>query len=120
MGGAIWYDDSMKLPNAERAIVEGRKLREYVLNLAHPVGKHHATLFSRLLGIDLDNSHVLKEAILGAARTGDVNREIVTKHGRKYEMRFTMSGPAGDKTVLAVWIIDEGDDRPRLVTCYVE
>jgi len=110
----------MKLPNAEQAVVEDRKLREYVLNPAHPVGKHHATLFSRLLGIDSKNAQVLKEALLTSARTGDVDREIATEHGRKYEMRFTMSGPAGDKTVLAVWITDEGDGRPRLVTCYVE
>ncbi len=73
-----------------------------------------------LLGIDLNNAHILKKAILEAAQVADVDNEIMTGYGRKYEMRFSMSGPSGDKTVLAVWIISEGSDRPRLVTCYVE
>jgi hypothetical protein len=110
----------MKLPNAEQAIVEERKLREYVLNPAHPVGRHHAALFSKLLGIDLGHAGVLKQALLHAARTAEVDQETVTEHGRKCVMRFTMSGTSGDKTVLAVWIIDDGSDQPRLVTCYVE
>jgi Domain of unknown function (DUF6883) len=110
----------MKLPNGEQAIVEDRKLLEYVLNPIHPVGKHHALLFSKLLGIDLGNAHVLKEALLTAALNRPVDAEIVIEEGRKYEMRFTMSGPAGVKTVLAVWIINLGTERPRLVTCYVE
>ncbi len=110
----------MKLPHGERAVVDDRKLREYVLNPAHPVGRHHAVLFSRLLGIDLSNPDRLREALLSAAKQAPVGREVVTEHGRKYETRFTMAGPEGEKTVLAVWILDAGSDRPRLVTCYVE
>lgn len=30
----------MKIPNAERAIVDIRKLRDYCLNPEHDVGKH--------------------------------------------------------------------------------
>ncbi len=110
----------MKLPGADLAIVEDHKLREYVLNPNHPVGRHHAALFSMLLGIDLNNAHLLKKALLEAAKVADVDKEIMTGYGRKYEMRFTMSGPSGDKTVRAVWIVNEGSDRPRLVTCFVE
>lgn len=110
----------MKLPHADQAIVEDRKLQEYVLNPAHPVGKHHAVLFSQLLGIERDNADLLKEALLVAARTVDVDRKVDTAFGRKYEMRFLLTGPAGERMVLAVWIIDAGEERPRLVTCYVE
>lgn len=35
-------------------------------------------------------------------------------------MRVPMTGPRGTKVVLAVWLIETGDDRPRLITCYVE
>ena len=73
----------MKLPNGHRAIVEERKLREYVLNPAHPVGRHHAFLFERLLGIRLSNAGVLREALLTAAAREDVSREVTTPHGHK-------------------------------------
>ena len=35
----------MKIPNAERAIVEIGKLRDYCLNSEHNDGKHKARLF---------------------------------------------------------------------------
>ena len=55
-----------------------------------------------------------------AADTEEVSRQVTTPYGMKYEMRFELSGPGGTKNVLAVWIVPEGGDRPRLVTCYVE
>lgn len=35
----------MKLPNAERAVVDVRKLRNYCLNAEHPRGQHKARVF---------------------------------------------------------------------------
>ena len=77
-------------------------------------------LFDRLLGIHAGNASLLKDALLSAARTEEVTRESESAHGHKYEMRFALKGPAGVKTVRAIWIIDQGFDQPRLVTCYVE
>jgi len=37
----------MKVPNADRAVVDIRKLRDYCLNLLHDEGKHKARLFER-------------------------------------------------------------------------
>ena len=110
----------MKMPHGDQARVEDAKLLEYVLNLLHPVGKHHAVLFERLLGIDRGNAGMLKEALLSAAANEDVTRERVTPYGRKFEIRFSFEGPRGTKRVVSVWIAEEGSDRPRLVTCYVE
>jgi len=110
----------MKLPHGDHAIVEDAKLREYVLNPRHPVGKHHATLFDRLLGIELGNAEILKKALLWAAANEDVTREVATPYGLKFEIRFPLSGPRGEKRVVSVWISEEGSVRPRLVTCYVE
>lgn len=110
----------MKMPHGDQALVEDAKLREYVLNPLHPIGKHHAVLFERLLGIERGNAGILKEALLSAAANEDVTREGVTPYGRKFEIRFSLSGPRGAKRVVSVWIVEEGNDRPRLVTCYVE
>ena len=110
----------MKLPNGHLALVEDAKLREYLLSPTHPVGRHHAALFERLLGIDLTTADVFKEALLSAAANEDVCRAVETAYGRKYEMPFQLRGLIGTRSVRAVWIVDKGRDRPRLVTCYVE
>jgi len=41
----------MKIPNAELAIVDIRKLRDYCLNPTHDEGKHKARLFKMALGM---------------------------------------------------------------------
>jgi len=110
----------MKLPSGHRAVIEDAKLREYILNPAHPVGRHHAVLFERLLGITCENAEVLKNALRLAAAEGEVSQERRTPHGRKYTIRFPMRGPEGLKTVLSIWIVETGSEIPRLVTSYVE
>ena len=110
----------MKLPNGDRALVEDAKLGDYVLNPRHPVGRHHAALFERPLGIQVNNAEVLEDALLSAAVNEPAAREVVTPYGRKCEVRFDLTGPLGRKRVMSVWIVDQGSARPRLVTCYVE
>ncbi|MCH8912557.1 MAG: hypothetical protein IIA33_03205 [Planctomycetes bacterium] len=110
----------MKLPHGDQAIVDDRKLLEYVLNPVHPVGRHHAVLFDRLLGITIKNHLVLREALVQGAREQDVESGRPSEHGRKFNMRLEMSGPKGTKIVVAVWLIEQGTEYPRLVTCYVE
>ena len=110
----------MKLPGGERAIVEDAKLLDYVLNPAHPVGRHHARLFEQLLGIRRENCLVLKRALLDAARERDAEAGQASPYGRKFEMRLPVTGPSGTRTVLAVWLVERHTDRPRLITCFVE
>ena len=102
----------MKLPNGQHAIVEDAKLLDCVLNPAHPVGRHHAVLFQRLLGVTRDRYLVLKNALLEGARIGEVEPGQPSRYGRKYETRRELDGPEGSKAVLAIWLIEAGDDRP--------
>jgi len=108
------------LPNGHEAIVEERKLRDYVLNVGHPVGRHHATLFRELVGIGVSNLELLRTALLRAAESESVTREVRTPHGAKYEIRFECEGQRGTRRVRAVSIINEHETRPRLVTYFVE
>jgi hypothetical protein len=110
----------MKLPNGDRAVVEDAKLLEYALNPHHPVGHAHAELFEKLLGITRTNYAALKDALLRAAGELNVSPGKASPFGRKYEMRVPMTGPRGSKTVMAVWFLETGNERPRLITCYVE
>ena len=110
----------MLLPEGEQAVVEDTKLLDYVLNLEHPVGRHHAMLFETLLGITRQNYEVLKAQLLRAAASVDVNAGKQSAFGQKFEMRFPVDGPLGTRPVLAVWMRDRAQVRPRLITCYVE
>jgi hypothetical protein len=38
----------VNIPNAERAIVEAAKVRDYLLSSTHPVGRFKAPFFARL------------------------------------------------------------------------
>lgn len=110
----------MKPPNGERAVVPDPKLLEYALNPAHPEGRSHAWLFNRLLGIDASNANILRTALLEAAREGDATAGKASPHGRKYEVRFQMTGSRHTYTVLSVWIVPKKESIPRLVTVFIE
>ena len=110
----------MLLPAGEHAVVEDAKLLNYVLNPEHPIGRHHAVLFQRLLGITRGNSDALGEQLLRAAASVEVAPGKPSPFGEKFEMRFPLRGPAGTRPVLAIWMREPGRASPRLITCYVE
>jgi hypothetical protein len=42
-----------------------------------------------------------------------------SEFGTKYEIRATITGPAGRQAVLmTVWMVNAGEQTPRLVTAY--
>ena len=108
----------MKLPNGGVAIVEERKIREYLVSRSHPVGRFKARFFASL-GYGPDNWRVLAAAIRGLATHEDAQLVEENEHGRKYMVQGTLTGPQGRSAeVVSVWIIRVGDDVPRLVTVY--
>ena len=56
----------MKLPNAQNAVVNIAKLRDYSLNPNHPEGKHKARAFREKLRIRRDDAELLRGLILEA------------------------------------------------------
>lgn len=56
----------MKLPNAEAAFIDMKKLRDYTLNPNHIRGKHKARLFASILGLTVENDEELKVILLTA------------------------------------------------------
>lgn len=59
----------MKLPHAERAVVNIAKLRDYSLNPAHDVSKHKARVFLAALGLIAADADWLREQLLLIAIT---------------------------------------------------
>jgi len=109
----------MKLPSGDRADL-GTKIEDYVLNPRHWEGRHKARVFESVLGITLANREVLRQAILSAAENSEDAEPLGNNgHGEVYILRFPLETQRGRAAVLTVWIIRDGEDFPRLVTCYI-
>jgi hypothetical protein len=57
----------MNLPNANRAVVDIAKLRDYCLSPDHPRGRHKARVFAASLGLTANHAEELRDALLEAA-----------------------------------------------------
>jgi hypothetical protein len=108
----------VKIPNAENAFVDIRKLRDYSLNPEHRVGKHKARLFSALLGMSMDDAEELRNILLQVVKTHDAALGSKDKHGQRYRIDFTLTWRGRDATVRSTWTIRSDEDFPRLVTCF--
>ena len=109
----------MELPNADRAEVDLRKLREYCLSPTHPVGKHKAVVFRAALGMTTDDAEVFREKILRAAIEEEAVFERADEFGDRYRLDFEVMATSGGVLVRSAWIIRSGEDFPRLTTCFV-
>jgi hypothetical protein len=70
----------MTLPNADRAVIDPAKIRDYLLAAAHPVGRFKARFFVSL-GYTADQWGRLQDDILAIARSGTVSGEKSTPMG---------------------------------------
>jgi hypothetical protein len=109
----------MKLPNAERAVVDIEKLRDYCLSASHPRGRHKARVFVATLGITADDAEELRQAILSAVLTEEATPTERDEYGQRFVVDFSMSRQGKEAVVRSSWIIRRGDDFPHLTSCYV-
>ena len=110
---------TVKLPNVHRAVIDSRKLVEYVLNPAHPRNGGKARFFNAL-GFFADAPEPLVDALRALAATGDAVARM-SVHGEKYVVDGLLSGHTEASTprmVRTVWITEPGHDVPRFVTVH--
>jgi filamentous hemagglutinin len=106
----------VKLPGAEKATIDPRKLRDYLLPPVHPVGRHKPA-FLASLGYSRRGWRKLEADLAAFALTNDARPGRSTAYGHKYEIRGTLRGPKGKSAeVLTVWFIPRGGNTPRFVT----
>lgn len=107
------------LQNAHKAIIDERKLIEYVLNPAHARGRDKARVFKARLGYD----HTSYADLIAQIRRAIFSHEAVflrqDRHGDHYRVDVTLQGPAGSAWVRTGWIYLRGDDVPRFTTALV-
>ena len=108
----------MKLPNAETAIVDDAKVRDYLLSPEHPVGRFKARVF-RAAGYDRENWQHLRDDLLTLAQTIDVSPIATDEFGRRFVGTGALTAPNGRPLpVTTVWLITSEAGSPRLITTY--
>jgi hypothetical protein len=93
--------------------LEPRKVRDYLLSLTHPVGRHKAAFFLKL-GFDREGSGLPDRCPRDHPRNGEATQLEASRYGRK----FQVVGEIGGERVVTVWIILDGEKSPRLITAY--
>jgi hypothetical protein len=109
----------VKLPGADRAVIDLAKLADYALSPNHAEGKHKARVFAAALGLERAHAKWLRERLLEAARTCDCSPTRTTRFGQRYTVDFSLSHTGRSAQIRSCWIVRSGEDFPRLTTCYV-
>jgi hypothetical protein len=108
------------LRNARIAIVDVAKVGDYLLNASHPENGGKAEFFRRL-GYVRERPEALAEAHRSVASAGTIATSAQSPHGQKFVVDGDLPAPTGQtggRAVRTVWIINTGEDVPRLVTAY--
>src|SRR5438132_675147 len=108
-----------QLPDAERAVIDITKLRDYSLNLAHEKGKHKARVFQSALGFTAKDAGHLRRLLLDAVLTCEAKPGPPTLYGRRFVVDVEITGLRGPVTVRSTWMIRNDEDFPRLTSCYI-
>ncbi|HWA21080.1 MAG TPA: hypothetical protein VG735_01635 [Caulobacterales bacterium] len=107
------------IPKAEVAVIDRRKIANYVLDPDHRLGRHKARVFAAALGLTKERAGLLVEALRGAIRDEDAVLRRQDAHGAHYAVEFIMT--VGDRraTVRSLWTIRTHENFPRFVTAFV-
>jgi hypothetical protein len=107
----------LSLPNADDAVIDPRKLADYLLARSHPVGRHKARFFEAL-GFAADRAEILERALRDHAKQLDSITTQDTSFGTKYIADGMLRGPITAAHVHSIWIVERGTAVPRFVTAY--
>jgi hypothetical protein len=108
----------MHLPNFDRAQVEPRKVRDYLLSTTHPVGRFKARFFATL-GYTEQNWQLLLDDLQKTAESDGFRAGQASPHGSKYELDAQLTGPTGKTAIVrVVWVVDIPTGVPKFVTAF--
>jgi hypothetical protein len=107
----------MTIPNAERAVVDVRKLRNYCLSPMHDEGKHKARLFAAV-GMTANDAEDLRDILLQVVKTHDAQLGRRDEYGQRYIVDFLLEWHGKRAMIRSGWILEHHADTPRLTTCY--
>ena len=105
-------------PDFGAAIIDDRKLADYLLSPEHPVGREKSRFF-RGLGFRPDRLADLREALRRHALAGAIVAREETAFGAKYVIDGPLAAPNGrNAPVRVVWFVERDGVVVRFVTAY--
>jgi hypothetical protein len=108
------------LPDADKAVIDPEKLRDYVLSPEHEHGRHKARVFASALGVDQGSWEYLREQIAARVAEAQVSEVRTGRYGLRYSVPMLIEGLNGQThEVITGWILEEEGAPPRLTTAYV-
>ena len=111
------------LPRADIAVAPPTRFSNYILSPSHPKGMHKARVFSRLLGLELEDAGYLRRAILEGLKTSAV-LAVREGHGEdtwNCEVEILVLGKNGiTLPVTTAWEATLPPKPPRLLTAYLK
>jgi hypothetical protein len=109
----------MKVPNADSAIVDIRKLTDYCLNYEHPRGRHKARVFQSALGLTAINAAEIRDLLLRKVTSEDCAMGLSDEYGTRYTVDFAYARGGKQAMLRSTWITKAEEDTPRLTSCFV-
>ena len=85
---------AVKLPNADKAVVERDKVAGYLRNAAHPDNGGKAAFFEGL-GFCRSELETLVKALKKLARQAEITESATSPHGEKYVIVGQVESPTG-------------------------
>jgi hypothetical protein len=122
-GGHFFTTESgeARLLNADRAIIDVRKITDYALNpQSTSGGADKARVFESALGYNLSNYEGLLAQIQAGVSENAPMAGQIDRYGSRFTVDIPVTGPNGSAIVRTGWIYDPGSTVPRLVTLYVK
>ena len=107
----------MRIPGAERALIDPAKLRDYLLSTEHPIGRFKARFFAAL-GFTQEKWELFERALREQHLTEEAEAGQTDGDGQAFTVRAILRGPAGQAPVVSVWFVRIGEAFPRFVTAY--
>jgi hypothetical protein len=94
----------MLIPNAGKAVVDIRKLRDYCLNPEHNDGKHKARIFLSTLGMTADNAEELRQILLEVVQTHEARLGRQDEFEQRYTLDFSIEWQNRSATLRSGWM----------------
>ena len=109
----------MKLPNADKAVIDIRKLTEYCLNKEHPRGKYKARVFASVFGLTQESAEELKQELARRIKDENCIKGESDVYGDRYIVDFMYRRNDKEAKIRSTWIIKKEEAFPRLTSCYI-
>ncbi|BFG78656.1 hypothetical protein PTKU46_66890 [Paraburkholderia terrae] len=114
-------NNSGPIKNAENAVIDPRKITNYVLDSEHPVGGNKARVFDSALGFNQSNADGLISQIQEGVTKYPATPGKADQYGQRFTVDIPVTGPNGNTVpVRTGWIYDPGSSTPRLTTVFVK